>query len=152
MPTLTASKFLQDLKSLNKEDLVQIKGIGEVLADNFIDFINSKRYNILLQEFSNLEQQKKGLNLEIPNFKTIKTSITGKKFVITGTFSKARNELTKILESLGAKSSKSISSQTDFLLAGQKAGLKLEKAKELNVLIIDSKEVFFEKFNIKIDF
>ena len=152
MPTLTASKFLQDLKSLNKEDLVEIKGIGEVLADNFIDFINSKRYNILLQEFSNLEQQKKGLNLEIPNFKTIKTSITGKKFVITGTFSKARNELTKILESLGAKSSKSISSQTDFLLAGQKTGSKLEKAKELNVLIIDSKEAFFEKFNIKIDF
>ena len=64
------------------------------------------------------------------------TPLSGKTFVITGTLSKPRGYFKKMIEDAGGKVSSSISSKTDYLLAGDKAGSKLDKAKKLNVKII----------------
>jgi DNA ligase (NAD+) len=70
--------------------------------------------------------------------------LAGKSIVVTGTLVKyGREEIERRLRDLGAKASGSVSKKTDYLLAGEKAGSKLEKARELGVRIITEEE--FEK-------
>jgi DNA ligase (NAD+) len=69
--------------------------------------------------------------------------LINKRFVITGTMSKSRNELKELIETMGGKVSESVSGQTDYLLIGQNPGRKLEKAKELSIKIISEDD--FEK-------
>jgi len=67
----------------------------------------------------------------------IKSSITDKTFVFTGNLgSLSRKDAIKMIEKYGAKSSSSVSSKTDYLIAGEKAGSKLKKANDLNVKIL----------------
>ena len=79
------------------------------------------------------------LTLIKPNKKTVSNNqFNGKTIVVTGTFhSMTRTQITQKLESMGAKVSNSVSKKTDYLLAGEKAGSKLEKAKGLNVTVLD---------------
>ena len=67
----------------------------------------------------------------------------GKKVVITGSFKdyQKREDLQEILKNLGATCSSAISKSTDILIAGEKAGSKLEKAKELGIKIITEDEL-----------
>jgi DNA ligase (NAD+) len=68
-------------------------------------------------------------------------SLSGKTFVLTGTLpSMTRDEASRKIEALGGHVSSSVSSKTDFVLAGTEAGSKLEKAKKLGVKIIDQAE------------
>ena len=71
---------------------------------------------------------------------TTNDKINGKTFVITGTLSKPRDEFKEKLESLGANVTTSVTKKTDYVLAGEKAGSKLDKAKELNIKIINEDE------------
>ena len=70
------------------------------------------------------------------------TQWTGKTVVLTGTLSISRNEATQKLEKLGAIVSSSVSKNTDYVLAGENAGSKLEKAQKLGVKIITEQDVF----------
>ncbi|NBQ48566.1 MAG: NAD-dependent DNA ligase LigA, partial [Sphingobacteriia bacterium] len=72
------------------------------------------------------------------------SALAGKSIVVTGTLVKyGREEIERRLRDIGAKASGSVSKKTDYLLAGEKAGSKLEKARELGVRIITEEE--FEK-------
>ena len=65
----------------------------------------------------------------------------GKTFVLTGTLpTLSRNEASDIIEKFGGKTSSSVSKKTDYVLAGEEAGSKLTKAKDLGVKIIDENE------------
>ena len=65
----------------------------------------------------------------------------GKTFVLTGTLEKySRNEATEIIEKNGGQTSSSVSKNTNYVLAGESAGSKLEKAKKLGIQIISEKE------------
>lgn len=66
----------------------------------------------------------------------VQSAIAGKKICITGTLSKSRDDMAKYLESWGASVTGSVSSKTDYLLAGENAGSKLEKAKQFGVEIL----------------
>jgi DNA ligase (NAD+) len=69
--------------------------------------------------------------------------IAGKTFVITGTLSAPREQFAERIRALGAKVTGSVSKSTDYLLAGEEAGSKLDKARELGVPVLD--EAAFEK-------
>jgi DNA ligase (NAD+) len=67
----------------------------------------------------------------------------GKKFVLTGTLSRPREEFIRQIQSLGGSVAGSVSAKTDYLLAGEDAGSKLDKARALEVRILSEKD--FEK-------
>ena len=140
---LNASKLLEksfdgNLDSLmksSKDELLKINEIGEIMADSILEYFSNNDNQILIKKCVDggllFQKIKKAKN----------TIITGKTFVFTGTLNKMnRNDAKKIIESYGAKSSGSVSKNTDYVVAGVGAGSKLEKAKKLNVLILSELE------------
>jgi DNA ligase (NAD+) len=153
---VSVSPILQDLADLpNFEELsiskrkkenhprlanFQIESeLGPVAAQHIVAFFKSEAGHRVLEKFSTL-----GIDPQSDNYDPEKSAsqnsdspIAGKTFVITGTLSKPRPEFKKLIEAAGGKVSGSISSKTDFLLAGEKAGSKRAKAESLGVTILD---------------
>ncbi len=128
-------KSLTNLKNANKDDILKVEDIGEVIADNIVTFFSDENN---LKEIESLLSQ--GVEIVEPQ-QALSNILEGKSFVITGTLSKPRNEFEKLIEEHGGKLSSSVSKKTDYLLAGENAGSKLDKAKALGVKIIDEKEL-----------
>ena len=127
---------LSDIMETSEERLIQINGIGPETASsvcrffsNFENQMNIK--NIIAQGVILTNDQP----IIIESFENI---FNNKRIVLTGTLqSMTRSEAKKILENLGADITSSISSKTDFLIAGEQAGSKLEKAEKAGVQILD---------------
>jgi DNA ligase (NAD+) len=129
-----ASKFLLKLKQIKKEDLLSTRGFGEKLADNFVNFTNSDRFEKLLSKFQLLE--KKGKGIEITTKEKLKEGkLLGEIICITGSFEIGRSEIKTKLENLGAVVTDTLSQKNTLLLVGLDAGSKLEKAKKLEIKI-----------------
>lgn len=128
-------KTLVNLKNASKEEILKIDDIGEIIADNIYNFFK-ERYNI--DEIDSLL----GCGVKIKEVELLQTNpnITGKTFVLTGTLTKPRGEVETLIESLGGKTSSSVSKNTDYVLAGESAGSKLDKARALGVRIINEEE------------
>ncbi len=117
------------------QDLNDIEGVGEVVADAVVEFFaeprNLKALHDLLREIEVLpvEQARKD------------TPVAGKTVVFTGSLTKfTRDEAKAVAERLGAKVSGSVSKKTDYVVAGEEAGSKLTKAKELGVSVLTEDE------------
>ena len=89
-----------------------------------------------------------GINPDSDNYdpkkstaQSLDSPIAGKTFVITGTLSRPRPEFKQLIEAAGGKVSGSISKNTDFLLAGEKAGSKRSKAESLGVTILNEDDL-----------
>ncbi len=138
MPQYTASEFLKMMSKLSKEDLLEIKGIGEVLAQNYLDFINSPRYYKLIQEFEDLErdQTNGGVQVLVKDVSNTNQVLQGEVICITGTFDLPRTAIKAKLEDMGAKVTDAVSSKTTILLAGENPGSKLDKANKMGIKII----------------
>jgi DNA ligase (NAD+) len=80
--------------------------------------------------------QAAGVNMD-SNVQAVGTQLAGLTFVITGTLSRPRDEISKQLEGMGARVTGSVTKKTSYLIAGSEAGSKLEKAQELNVPVLD---------------
>ena len=128
---------IQELSSADKDGLLEIDDIGEVIADNIITFFQDKDN---IEEINQLFE--KGVRLQQAEQKQANDKIAGKTFVLTGTLSRPRNEVESLIESLGGRTSGSVSKKTDFVLAGQSAGSKLDKAQSLGVKVLSEKEFF----------
>ena len=128
---------IQEISLADKDGLLEIEDIGEVIADNIITFFQD-RGNI--EEINQLFE--KGVRLQQAEQKQANDKIAGKTFVLTGTLSRPRNEVESLIESLGGRTSGSVSKKTDFVLAGQSAGSKLDKAQALGVKVLSEKEFF----------
>lgn len=128
-------KTLDNLKNASKEEILKIDDIGEIIADNIYNFFK-ERYNI--DEIDSLF----GCGVKIKEVELLQTNpnITDKTFVLTGTLTKPRGEVETLIESLGGKTSSSVSKNTDYVLAGESAGSKLDKARVLGVRIINEEE------------
>ena len=128
-------KTLENLKNASKEEILKIDDIGEIIADNIYNFFK-ERYNI--DEIDSLL----GCGVKIKEVELLQTNpnITGKTFVLTGTLTKPRGEVETLIESLGGKTSSSVSKNTDYVLAGESAGSKLDKARALGVKVINEEE------------
>ena len=125
---------LDELKSATPMELMTINEIGEVLADNIVMYFSDESN---LQEIADILAHGVTIDYGVEVVKT-DSVFTGKKVVLTGTLpTYSRDEASKILEGLGAEVVSSVSKKTDFVLAGESAGSKLDKAKELNIEVID---------------
>lgn len=126
---------IQNIKKLSIEELTAINGIGPVMAEGIYNFFkNHSNLNVL-------EKLKKaGISMEEKSAEK-EAKLKGMTFVITGVLEEfKREEAENIVRSLGGNVSNSVSKNTDYLVAGSEPGSKLDKAKVLEVKIIDEKE------------
>ena len=128
-------KNLDNLISAEKEDIIAIEDIGEVIADNIYNFFRDKDN---LDEIKSLFES--GVKIKEVENSLKNKNFEGKTFVLTGTLSRPRTEVENLIESLGGKTSSSVSKKTDYVLAGENAGSKLDKARELNIKILSEDE------------
>ena len=114
------------------ENLINISGIGEAAGNTIVDFFSEDHNLIIINELMSLIK----ILDYIPSL-SVGSKFTGKTIVFTGALDKmSRNEAKSKAESLGANVSSSISKKTDYVVAGDKAGGKLDKAKELGIKVI----------------
>ncbi len=131
---LVADKMqdMDTILSASIEDFIAIDGFGETMAKSLADFLALPQSHELIEKFKEL-----GLNMKS---KTVisDTRFEGMTFVLTGTLpTYKRNEAAAIIESLGGKTASSVSKKTTYVLAGEEAGSKLDKANSLGVTVID---------------
>lgn len=129
-----AKKFgsLDLIKTATFGDLIEIRDIGDTIANNIVEYFKSKENMDLIEELISF-----GVVIESKSNKSFNSIFTGKTVVITGTLENmSRTECSEILEKLGANVSSAISKNTDYLLCGENAGSKLSKAQALGVEII----------------
>jgi len=134
---LLAQKFksMKKIRNAKKEELLEVDGIGEEMANSLVEHFAhpevQEEIDELLQKVTPVE----------PKASSAPQVFSGKTFVLTGTLpSLDRSEATRIIEDHGGKVSSSVSKKTDFVLAGEEAGSKLEKARSLGVKVIDESE------------
>ncbi len=135
-----ASKTLSDnfgfeFIDATKEDMLKCDGIGEEMAESVLEFVRVNREIIL--ELQNILKPKEPLKKEEAHDNPFK----GKTVVLTGTMSKSRGVIKEMLENLGAKVSGSVSKKTDFLIYGEDAGSKYDKAMSLDVKCLNEDEM-----------
>jgi DNA ligase (NAD+) len=137
-----ARKFIsmKAFSQANEEELAAIEGIGPERAASIRGWFANTTNQELIESL-----EKAGIKMDESVSTVVASSaLAGKSIVVTGTLVKyGREEIERRLRDLGAKASGSVSKKTDYLLAGEKAGSKLEKARELGVRIITEEE--FEK-------
>lgn len=138
---------LNDFLKITKEELLGIEGIGEKAAESVLDYIRDPE-NLL--EIERLE--KYGVTPRKVEKKTfIRHPFSNKIFVITGTLENfTRTAAASLIKERGGKVSSSVSKKTDYLLAGESPGSKLEKAKSLEVKVLTESQ-FLEMINVKED-
>jgi DNA ligase (NAD+) len=130
-------KTLERVRSADVEELAQVGDIGEKTATIIRDFFQNER-NAEVLELLILNME--GSSLEIVNEDSGKLveGIAGLKFVVTGTLSTmGRSEAQEMIRKAGGVVTGSVSKKTDFLVAGENAGSKLEKAQKQGVAILD---------------
>lgn len=131
------------IRNAKKEELMEVEGIGEIIADSFLNYFqdekNCRELALLLEQVRIREPER--INRE--------SAIAGKTFVITGSVNHFanRNEVKELIESLGGKVTGSVTSKTDYLINNdtQSSSSKNKKAKELGIPIL-SEEDFMKMY------
>lgn len=117
------------------DDILQIDGFGKIMAESVVEFFSSDSTKELIAKL-----KEAGVNMKSTNV-VEDTRFSGMTFVLTGTLpTLKRAEASKIIESFGGKTSSSVSKKTTYVLAGEDAGSKLDKANKLGVQIISEEE------------
>ena len=147
-----ANAFGAEFYTKSKEEILEINGFGEEMAQSMLEFSNINR-EIIAKILAIISPKIPAKNIVDSNAKSnleadssIDSSATkqifaGKTFVITGTLSRPREAIKQQLESLGARVSGSVSAKTDFVLCGENAGSKQTKAQGLGIKIISEVEL-----------
>lgn len=130
---------IDSLRSASMDELVCVGDIGEVIAQNILDYFAEPR------NIDNLERLRKaGLQFAMQEQHNLDNSLEGMSIVITGTYSISRDQMKQIIEQHGGKPSSSVSGKTTFIIEGTNPGPeKISKAEELGVKRI-SEEEFYE--------
>lgn len=117
------------------DDILQIDGFGKIMAESVVEFFSSDSTKELIAKL-----KEAGVNMKSTNV-VEDTRFIGMTFVLTGTLpTLKRAEASKIIESFGGKTSSSVSKKTTYVLAGEEAGSKLDKANKLGVQVISEEE------------
>ncbi|MBI6012748.1 NAD-dependent DNA ligase LigA [Clostridium perfringens] len=127
---------LENLEKATFEELVSVQDVGDIVARSIIEFFKEERTLKVINELLSL-----GVNPHYEKKEVLESTFMGKTVVVTGTLENySRTSIKEKLESLGAKVSGSVSKKTDFVIAGEAAGSKYDKAKSLGITILSEEE------------
>ncbi|NND72708.1 MAG: NAD-dependent DNA ligase LigA [Rhodothermales bacterium] len=151
----TAETIVQNHSSMSEigdasiEELVNIDGIGERIAESVFDWFQNDKNRELIDDLATA-----GVNLERLESEYVSSTgdspAAGKSFVLTGTLaSYSRTEAGEMIKAAGGKVTSSVSKSTDFVVAGSSAGSKLTKARDLGISVVTEDE-FLELINKKL--
>ena len=137
---LIAGRFSGEdlMRGLEVEQLTEIDGVGEVVARAVIEYFGLEDNRELIGRLT-----ERGLDFERDFTGPTEGPLVGKRVVITGTLERPRSYFVESLEAAGGAFTSSVSKNTDYVLAGEEAGSKLEKARELGIPVLD--EAGFEE-------
>lgn len=128
---------IEALRSATVEQLTEVPDVGEIVAGSIVEFFADP--SIATQVDRLLAHGVKPRPEEVQQ----DSPISGKTIVVTGTLEKLdRRQAEALIESLGGKAAGSVSKKTDYVLAGESAGSKLTKARELGVRVLNEQEFF----------
>lgn len=130
-------KTIENIKNATFEELVEVEDVGEIIAQNVIDY------------FADVENVKEidrlfslGVTILSEEDVSLSDNLKGLTFVLTGTLPNfSRPDMSALIEKHGGKVSSSVSKKTSYVLAGEDAGSKLDKARALGVKIISEEEI-----------
>ena len=135
---LLASQFksIDNLLNATKDDIIAIEGFGEIMADSVVEYFSDEASRKLIEKFKSA-----GVNMTSKNTE-IASTLSGLTFVLTGKFpTMSRSDAEKLVVRYGGKVSSSVSSKTDYVVAGEDAGSKLTKANSLRIKVITEEEL-----------
>jgi len=126
---------MEKLVTATEDQLAQVPDIGPVVASSISAFFQNPKNIQLIEELKKL-----GVKMDEPK-QSRGEAFSGKTFVVTGTLSQfSRKEAKDAIESLGGKTTESVSKNIDYLVVGEKPGSKLDKARELGISILDEQQ------------
>jgi len=123
------------LMNASEEELQQVNEVGPRIAASIAEFFQEPRNRELVERL-----RKAGLTFTGTK-RERGTRLVGKMFVLTGTLTRPRDQIKKMIEDAGGRVSGSVSKKTDYVVAGADAGSKLDKAKELGINVIGEEEL-----------
>lgn len=127
---------IDSLRYSSEEELMKIEGIGPKVSKEIVEFFK-------IDENLKIIENLKSAKLKTEGEKKAAGPLTGFTFVVTGSLSKmTRAEAKKMIEQLGGKVANSVTKGTDYLVVGEEPGSKLQKAKNLNIKILNEKEFY----------
>jgi DNA ligase (NAD+) len=137
--SVLASHFrsLDALEAASEEELSEVNEVGTIIASSVYEFLHSDAGKHLLGELRGV-----GIDTTAPRDESATSGkLAGKTFVVTGTLEKyGRDEIEALIVRHGGRASGSVSKSTDYVVAGEKAGSKLEKAQKLGVPVLSEAE------------
>jgi DNA ligase (NAD+) len=124
------------LEKATVEEINAVNGIGDKIAQSVYDFLHSEAGKETIDDLRSV-----GVKLEALEAAPAGGPLAGKTVVVTGTLVKyTRDEIKKRIRELGGKDASSVSKSTHYVVAGEKAGSKLDKAKELGIPVLTEEE------------
>jgi DNA ligase (NAD+) len=137
---LIAERFSGEdlMRGVSVEQLTEINGVGAVVARAVVEYFDLEDNRDLVRRL-----MEAGLTFEREKTRSSEGPLAGKRVVITGTLSRPRDHFIERVEAAGGTFTSSVSKNTDYVLAGEEAGSKLERARALGVPVID--EAGFEE-------
>ena len=129
-------KNIDELMKVDVEELSSKDNIGTIIAESIVEFFSEEQTIDLINKLKS-----NGVNMSYIEEGTSDDRFEGQTFVLTGSLEKySRDEASAIIERLGGKTSSSVSKKTSYLLAGEDAGSKLTKARDLGIKIISEND------------
>ena len=128
-------KTIENLINASVEDIIKIDGFGEIVAKSVVNYFASENVQNIISRL-----KEKGVNTNFVS--TVESDVLkGKTIVVTGTLpTLSRDAAEKLITDNGGKASSSVSKKTSYVLAGEKAGSKLDKANQLGISVITEEE------------
>ena len=128
---------LEKLMDASVDELQRISDVGEVVAQSIQQFFQEKRNRKIIERLEKLGVRPQ---IEPRRAQTADSPFVRSTWVLTGTLSQPREEIAEMIIQRGGKVSGSVSKKTNYVLAGEEAGSKLDKAKKLGVRVVDETE------------
>lgn len=127
---------MESIRSATVEELAEVDGVGSIIAESIIEWFSVGWHRKIVEKWT-----KAGVRMDIVRARSGKQTLAGLTIVATGSLVNfTRDSFTEAITSHGGKASSSVSKKTDFVVAGEGAGSKLEKAEELGVRVLNEAE------------